>query len=179
MIALTELETNTHPIPLHTLIPTDEEHRLISEQLRREGYVVVPNTMTPNQCAVVQAAIHDGIQIAKGSLLLLPHNSNPAASPRCGVLAISRFQISMVSMYRLPQKEVLVTSNPNVYRAIRCAYETFADLRCEEIDHLTISKPERVNFKKAGSTHALGDHMDVSPFHPDGQLPGLRSKACR
>eukprot|EP00300_Choanocystis_sp_HF-7_P020137 c20519_g1_i6.p1 GENE.c20519_g1_i6~~c20519_g1_i6.p1 ORF type:complete len:395 (-),score=69.78 c20519_g1_i6:81-1265(-) len=94
--------------------------------------------------------------------------------PDAGCLQFPEFQISMVSMYRLPQKEVLVTSNPNVYRAIRCAYETFADLRCEEIDHLTISKPERVNFKKAGSTHALGDHMDVSPFHPDGQLPGLR-----
>eukprot|EP00301_Raphidiophrys_heterophryoidea_P023665 c7462_g1_i1.p1 GENE.c7462_g1_i1~~c7462_g1_i1.p1 ORF type:complete len:373 (+),score=73.87 c7462_g1_i1:434-1552(+) len=84
----------------------------------------------------------------------------------------------MVSMFYLPEKELLVTGNPRVYRSLLAAYRTFAPLRGESVDYLTISRPERVNIKTPNSSHELAHHMDLNIFSSTGGMdcfvPGTR-----
>lgn len=159
LAAVDQPDANLRPIPLEELLAPGLSQDLIQE-FRREGVVVVP-TLTSGQCAVVCGAINDA-SVALGK------------QQRTGY----------VTTYYLPEKEVLVTGHPAVYRAIRSAYQAFDEFRTEgepPTEFLTISKPERVSIKISGKgDQELQKHVDIN-YHKDSvwYAPALRVQSMQ
>jgi len=153
---LSASEANVTPVPLEDLRRLDPFTPDLSQQLLEEGVVTVP-TMSDSQCKVVGAAICDAESF------------------------IGLEKTGYVTTYYLPEKEVLVTGNPAVYRAVRAAYRVFDEFHPDgpETDFLTISKPERVSIKRTGAKE-LKKHVDLN-FHrsPLWSQPGIRVQAMQ
>ena len=110
----------------------------VAAALEAAGVAVVP-VLSPSECATLRAAFLRS--------LAAPGVREPSAEG------------GMVSLYFLPEKEVLISGNPNVHAALAAAYGT---------PRLQIQMHERMNLKRPGSQQQPL-HIDVDIFHPDAK----------
>ncbi len=118
---------------------SDRDFSDCARALSEDGYAVVP-VLSAAECAEMQHAY-------KRSLAGMPDQRDGG----------------MVGIFFLPEKEVLISGNRNVYEALAAAYGE---------RRLSIQMHERMNAKMPGNG-AQALHLDVDLFHPNAAF-GVR-----